>query len=97
MDIINKINSDIIKRKVSDTLYEVKTFSTEGYLTEHYFIDTDRQLQGEFISFYSDGSKHAIIHFLDDKFHGDYKIYYGSELFIHRLYEYDKVIIDYLK
>lgn len=55
MEIINVINSKVLKRKLPNGLTEVKEFCDQGLIWKHYFLNENNQLHGEYKWYWEDG------------------------------------------
>ena len=100
MNIVDAIQSkqEILKRKLSNGLTEVKKFWINGQIYSHYFEDEHSKRHGEFKWWWKDGTLGTYCHYKNGKLHGEIKWWYSTgTLRIHCLYSNGKKIKDYLK
>ncbi len=71
-------------------LKEIKT------ATEHYFIDENEHIQGEYKDFHENGQLWGHVFYQNGKRHGEYKEYFkNGQLWVHSFYQNDKRHRDY--
>ena len=98
MNIVDAVQSKIIKRKLSNGLTEFKEFWSNGQIYAHYFEDENGKKHGEYKSWWENGTLSVHCHYKNGKLHGEYKWWLkDGTLYEHCYYKNDKLIKNYLK
>ena len=91
MNIVDIIKSkpEIIERKLSNGLTEVKYFYSNGQIHFHYFEDEHDKKHGEYKCWYNDGTLFEHCYFEHGEKHGEYKRWWeNGTLCEHCYYEH---------
>ena len=78
MNIVKAIKSNRITKKLDNGLTEIKHEATDRTFKSHYFLDENREYQGEYKSWYDDGTPREHCFFKDGEFHGEFKRWYPT-------------------
>ena len=96
MNIVDAVQSNKLKRKLNNSLTEVKELYNNGQLEYHYFLDENGKKHGEYKDWWRNGTLGIHCFYENGERHGEYKDWYtNGTLWKHCFFKNDKLHGEY--